>query len=44
MDQTIKLTAKEAKLLKEYLSLDLDAIGYSEREQKILRAIFDKIK
>ena len=43
MDKTITLTAKETKLLKELLSLDLEKIGYNEKEEAVLQNIYDKL-
>ena len=41
--KTIKLNSKEVKLLNEFLSLDLDNIGFASKDQKILNSIRDKL-
>jgi hypothetical protein len=39
----LNLDAKESKILKELLSLDMDRIGFNDRETKILRGIYEKL-
>lgn len=36
---TITLSPKQVKLLKEYLSLDLERIGFDEKAIKVLESI-----
>jgi hypothetical protein len=40
---TVTLTEKEHKLLSDFLSLDLDRIGFSDNEQYHLRKVYDKL-
>lgn len=39
----IELTPKESKLLSEFLALDLDEIGFNDKEQKVLNGIYEKL-
>lgn len=41
---TITLTDKEVEVLKLFLRLDLDAIGFESKEQRVLRSIAKKLK
>ena len=41
---TIELTKKEAKILLELLSLDMDSIGYDDDEIELLDKVYDKVK
>lgn len=42
--KTIVLTIQESKLLSELLSLDMDNIGFNDKEQKILEGISNKLE
>ena len=44
MDKTLTLTEQEINTLKTFLGLDLDAIGFGNKEQRILRQIRNKLK
>lgn len=41
---TINLTEKEVEVLKLLLSLDLDAVGFESKEQRVLRGISKKLR
>jgi hypothetical protein len=41
--KTIELDNKQVKVLKELLSLDMDNIGFEEKEQEILEKILEML-